>query len=175
MEGRCDVYKDNKIYELKFVNELEHVHFLQLACYLVATGVKKGVLWNTKNDEMFEVSVPKKNLKPFLDAVICCITKGKVPQYYETPDAAISGTTEKVNRKTAKKIDTINRKFGQAFKVEDLNDELEEDLKQLEQEQQLELNLSIESAPAEEPSDVSDQMYDTSSPFWNLFKNVLDA
>ena len=42
--------KDNTVYELKFVNELTHEHFLQCACYIIALNLKKGVLWNTRTN-----------------------------------------------------------------------------------------------------------------------------
>lgn len=32
------------VYELKFVSELMHEHFLQCACYAVALGKKRGIL-----------------------------------------------------------------------------------------------------------------------------------
>lgn len=58
LQGRCDVIKDDKVYELKFVGELQHTHFLQLACYLVALGKKTGYLWNVRNNEIYSVEVP---------------------------------------------------------------------------------------------------------------------
>ncbi|ORY52142.1 P-loop containing nucleoside triphosphate hydrolase protein [Neocallimastix californiae] len=72
--GYCDVIKDDTVYELKFVSELANEHFLQCACYMEALGLKKGVLWNTKDNSMFNISIPNK--KKFLDCVIQAITKG---------------------------------------------------------------------------------------------------
>lgn len=58
IHGRIDVIdKDNRIVELKYVSQLAPEHYLQLATYLVATKQKTGILWNTKNNEMYEVSV----------------------------------------------------------------------------------------------------------------------
>lgn len=79
--GRIDVLKDDTIWELKFVNELSKEHFLQLACYLVALNKEKGILWNTKTNEMYEVTIPNK--KMFLDKVINTITKGFITKYNE--------------------------------------------------------------------------------------------
>lgn len=79
MAGRCDVVKDGIIYELKFVDELTHENFLQLASYLAATGKEKGILWNVKKNEMYEVTVPDR--QKFLDAVVRCITKGVVDRF----------------------------------------------------------------------------------------------
>ena len=58
--GICDVLKNNIVYELKFVNELRHEHFLQCACYMLALGLEKGVLWNTRNNEKYEIKIPNK-------------------------------------------------------------------------------------------------------------------
>ena len=75
-EGRYDVLKHNRIYELKFVTALKHEHFLQLACYLVAAGIETGILWNTRNNEKYEVSVSDKDA--FIKQVFKTITKGYI-------------------------------------------------------------------------------------------------
>ena len=80
LRGRCDVLKDDIVYELKFVSELQHVHFLQLACYLVMLKKEIGYLWNIRNDEMYLVSVP--DTAAFLDQVARTITKCDYPKYY---------------------------------------------------------------------------------------------
>lgn len=79
IEGRADVIKDETVYELKFVSELNHEHFLQCACYMVAFGLRKGVLWNVKNNERYAITIPNRN--KFLDTVIRTITKGNVSSY----------------------------------------------------------------------------------------------
>lgn len=71
--GLIDVIKNNIIYELKFVEALQHAHFLQCACYMVATGIKQGVLWNVKNNEKYKIEVPNSNA--FLQQVLYTITK----------------------------------------------------------------------------------------------------
>ena len=76
IEGKCDVIKGDRIYELKFVSELSHEHFLQLAVYMTALGCDKGVLWNVRKNEMYEVAIPDR--KKFLDTVVRTITKGAV-------------------------------------------------------------------------------------------------
>lgn len=77
--GMCDVLREEGIYELKFVRELQHTHFLQLASYLVASDVEKGYLWNIYNNDIYEVTVPDK--KKFLDKVINCVTEGVLQSY----------------------------------------------------------------------------------------------
>lgn len=73
INGRIDVLKNNIIYELKYVSELQHTHFLQLACYLVSMNTPYGILWNTKNNQMWKVSVP--DIGTFEKQVISTITK----------------------------------------------------------------------------------------------------
>lgn len=77
--GICDVLKDDVVYELKFVSELTHEHFLQCASYIVALKLKKGIIWNVRNNEMCEITIP--DVKRFLDAVTKTVTKGVVKTY----------------------------------------------------------------------------------------------
>lgn len=72
--GRADVVKGGTVYELKFVSELGHEHFLQLACYMAALGLDRGVLWNVRDGSRYAVSVP--DMPRFLGAVARTITKG---------------------------------------------------------------------------------------------------
>ncbi len=76
--GRCDVMKDDSIYELKFVSEVQHEHFLQLAMYLLMFEKRKGFLWNVKNNEFYEITVPAKIKSEFVNAVVKTITKGHI-------------------------------------------------------------------------------------------------
>lgn len=80
-KGFADVVKNDTVYELKFVSELKHEHFLQCACYIVALNLKQGVLWNTRDNTAYEITVP--NRGAFLDAVANTITKGRIKRYYE--------------------------------------------------------------------------------------------
>lgn len=82
--GMVDAVKDDIIYELKFVSELTHEHFLQCASYVVAMGKKKGILWNTRDNTLFEITVPNKIR--FLDAVSNAITKGAIKKYNKPSD-----------------------------------------------------------------------------------------
>jgi len=77
--GITDVIKDNIVYELKFVSELSHEHFLQCACYVTALKFEKGILWNAKDNSMYYITIPDR--KKFLDCVIKAITKGVVTKY----------------------------------------------------------------------------------------------
>ena len=85
--GMADAVKDDVIYELKFVSELTHEHFLQCASYVVAMGKKKGILWNTRDNTLYEITVPNKSR--FLDAVSNAITKGAIKKYNKPSDKNI--------------------------------------------------------------------------------------
>lgn len=79
--GFADAVKDGIVYELKFVSELTHEHFLQCACYMVAMNLPKGILWNTRDNTSFEIEVPDR--KAFLNVVTRAVTKGVIENYYE--------------------------------------------------------------------------------------------
>ena len=80
-KGFADVVKDNIVYELKFVSELTHEHFLQCACYVVAMNLQKGILWNTRDNTLYEIEILER--KAFLDAVAKAVTKGVIENYYD--------------------------------------------------------------------------------------------
>lgn len=80
-KGFADVVKDNIVYELKFVSELMHEHFLQCASYMVAMNLPKGILWNTRNNTLYEIRVPDRKI--FMDAVTKTVTKGLIENYYQ--------------------------------------------------------------------------------------------
>lgn len=75
-EGLFDAMIGDLVYELKFKSELQHEDFLQVACYCIALEIPKGILWNVKTNDMFEVSVP--DVQSFLDSVVYTITKRSV-------------------------------------------------------------------------------------------------
>ena len=71
--GFCDVVKENAVYELKFVSTISHEHFLQCALYMIGLNLKKGILYNTRNNEFYEIMVPQK--KKFLKQCAIAILK----------------------------------------------------------------------------------------------------
>ena len=79
--GLADVVKNDIVYELKFVSQLSDEHFLQCACYMAALHLEKGILWNIRDNSMYQVSIPDK--QAFLDAVANAITKRDVNKYYK--------------------------------------------------------------------------------------------
>lgn len=80
-KGFADAVKEDTVYELKFVSELTHEHFLQCACYMIALKLPKGILWNTRDNTSYEIEVPDRRI--FLDAVAKTISKGVMGCYYE--------------------------------------------------------------------------------------------
>lgn len=83
VKGFADVVKDGIVYELKFVSELIHEHYLQCALYMVAMNLRKEILWNTRDNTLYGIEVPDR--KAFLDVVTKTITKGLIEKYYN-PD-----------------------------------------------------------------------------------------
>ncbi|MBV9846086.1 MAG: DEAD/DEAH box helicase family protein [Kutzneria sp.] len=81
--GVADAVHDGQVFELKFVTELDHPMFLQLALYLVMGGHKNGVLWNTRTDERWAVQVP--DPERFMHAVILCVTKQRYRAFQRAP------------------------------------------------------------------------------------------
>lgn len=81
--GVADAVHDGQVFELKFVSELDHAMFLQLALYLVMSGHQSGVLWNTRTDERWAVQVPDR--ERFMHAVILCVTKQRYRAFQTTP------------------------------------------------------------------------------------------
>lgn len=78
--GLCDVLKDETVYELKFVSELAHEHFLQCACYMIGLKKEKGILQNTRDNTCYEIRIPDR--EKFLDAVTTATTKRRLERYY---------------------------------------------------------------------------------------------
>lgn len=81
IRGVADVQKGNTIYELKYVDEPKKEHFLQLATYMLGLHKSKGVLWNTRKNQYYEVKI--KNKKNFVNKIVQAVSndnynKGKL-------------------------------------------------------------------------------------------------
>lgn len=77
--GFADVIMNDIVYELKFVTELQHVHFLQCAVYMIGRGLQNGILFNVRDGSMFSISIPDRHA--FMDCVTRAITKGRIDHY----------------------------------------------------------------------------------------------
>ena len=91
IDGKADVVKNNCVYELKFVSELQHEHFLQCACYMVAMNLQDGILWNVKTNQMYAISVPDRT--DFMSCVVNTVTKGNI-----SAETVITGTKTREDR-----------------------------------------------------------------------------
>lgn len=105
--GRCDVLVSDAVYELKFVLELQHEHFLQCACYMVALGLKVGILWNVRDNKMYQVTVPDR--EKFLDAVVTAITKGVQRKYLSPKLPSMAAPTVSVKSDDVSEISHTGR------------------------------------------------------------------
>lgn len=108
VRGFADAVKDNIVYELKFVSELTHEHFLQCAVYMMAMNLPKGILWNVRDNTLYEIEVPDK--KVFLNTTAKAITKGMIENYYKPFES--SGQLYKNIKNLAKKQgeqDTVDK------------------------------------------------------------------
>lgn len=77
--GFADAVVGDTVYELKFVSDLAHVHFLQCAMYMVCLNKPVGIVWNIRTDQAFEVRIL--NRKRFLDKVARACTKRILKEY----------------------------------------------------------------------------------------------
>ena len=93
--GLADVVKDDVVYELKYVSQLSHENFMQYACYIIALGLKKGILWNTKDNSMFEITIP--NVEDFLNATVRAITKNQIKEYIQPNIESFANNTSSNN------------------------------------------------------------------------------
>ena len=78
--GYADVVTSAVVYELKFITALAHEHFLQCACYMIALNKQLGILWNTRDNTAYSITI--NNKKAFMDAVASTVTKGRLSKYY---------------------------------------------------------------------------------------------
>ncbi len=78
--GYADAVRNGVVYELKYVSELKHEHFLQCACYVIALNLGVGLLWNVRDNTMYWIEVP--DTKDFLDCVTKAVTRGIIEEYY---------------------------------------------------------------------------------------------
>lgn len=78
--GFADVMQEKTLYEIRYIQEFSHEHFLICASYMIAQNANRAFLWNTRDNRIYSVSIPDK--QAFMDAVTTTITKGKLKKYY---------------------------------------------------------------------------------------------
>lgn len=79
--GKSNILKDSIVYKVDYSYSVSKVHCLVCACYMKALGLEKGILWNTYDNTVYEITIP--DMKKFMDAVTVAITKGRVKKYYD--------------------------------------------------------------------------------------------
>lgn len=77
--GYADAVKDETVYQLVYATAVQHEQLLMCACEMVALGKTRGVVWNTRTNERYAVTVS--DVPAFMDAVVRCATKGYVTHY----------------------------------------------------------------------------------------------
>ena len=78
IKGYCDCARADVVYELKFVSDLSKEHFLQCALYIILGRYDFGRLWNTRNNEMYNVYLNEDIKELFLLKALETATKGKI-------------------------------------------------------------------------------------------------
>lgn len=79
-KGLADTVKDGVVYELKFVSELKHTHFLQCAMYMICLKLQTGILWNTRNNDAYSIEIPDKS--DFFKKVVYTISSHKIDKLF---------------------------------------------------------------------------------------------
>lgn len=77
INGICDVLRSDSVWTIEFQASLRPENYLQAAMNSILFNRPYAVLWNTKTNEMFKVSVDEKLKKAFLLQVYRIITKQK--------------------------------------------------------------------------------------------------
>lgn len=77
--GFADVVRDDTVYELKFTSALSRAYFLQCALYMIGLNKPKGILWNIRTNEIYEIKIRDK--KEFLDTVVTIMSDGYCRSY----------------------------------------------------------------------------------------------
>lgn len=80
ISGIADVVLDDRVYEVKFVNEISSEHLLQCAMYMIMLNKDVGRVWNIRDNKMIEIRI--KDVQELLNRVVKCITKGRLA-YWE--------------------------------------------------------------------------------------------
>ena len=80
--GFADAVKGDTVYELKFVSELRHEHFLQCAVYMAALDLpERYPVVRRVDNTAYEIEIPDR--AAFLDAVTRTVTKGMIQKYHD--------------------------------------------------------------------------------------------
>jgi len=78
-EGYADAIINDTVYDLQYTNSMQHENFLECACHMIGLGLDKGIVWNTCDNILYQIAIPKRDA--FMNAVARCATKGRVTKY----------------------------------------------------------------------------------------------
>ena len=78
--GFADVLTDDSVYQLIYATEISHDMILECACHMLAHGRKKGVVWNTRTNDKYHITI--KNKQKLKNSILRTATKG----YYSKCD-----------------------------------------------------------------------------------------
>ena len=78
-EGYADAVINDTVYDLQYTNSMQHENFLECACHMIGLGLDKGIVWNTRDNILYQIAIPKRDA--FMNAVARCATKGRVTKY----------------------------------------------------------------------------------------------
>ena len=109
VHSKCDVLRDDSVWKIEYKQALRPEDFLQTAITAIMFDRHEGVLWNTKNNEMFRVSVDKSKRNAFITQVYRIVTKMKSSVLPGTVSDMLHSRTDKSSK----------RKPSHKFKVGD--------------------------------------------------------
>lgn len=73
----CDIIHDDCIWNIEYKQELKPEDYLKNAIESIMFGKKQAMLWNTRNNEIYRISVSKEQRDAFLKQVYRIVTKQK--------------------------------------------------------------------------------------------------
>lgn len=77
IHGRCDVMRDDSVWQIEFKHALRPEDFLQVAVLMIMFNKRDGMLWNTRNNELYKVNIDDSRRQEFMSQVYRIITKQK--------------------------------------------------------------------------------------------------
>lgn len=77
INGRCDVLRDDSVWQIEYTHSLKPEHFLQVAMQLIMFNKRDGMLWNTRDNALYKINLDESKREAFLDQVYRIITKEK--------------------------------------------------------------------------------------------------
>lgn len=77
VHSKCDVLRDNSVWQIEYRQALRPEDFLQIAMYIIVFDKPEGIIWNTRNNEIFRVALDEPKREAFCNQVYRIVTKQK--------------------------------------------------------------------------------------------------